>query len=507
MIPTEQHMAQQFSRREFLKLASLSLVGIAARPHFSGFPKIAACPPTPRAEAGLTEEQRRRLLEASRRFVAADDASADQVALQIDFIEGRNEDASTMCGPLSIAILQAAALLGPWARVHDFWLLNPRQNLKPIEYTFPKEKYSWYEFDTPISQFDFANFPLLAGDLVYLHAGSGDTFEHVLVVNHVEDGKAYAVTNFFTHEGTIIEERLLVDAQVAGSGQFAAWADRDIRNTLGNTGSGGFRIWRVKDGNSLEFPGDAASEQLRSELDELLLGAAGLWYAAIKKVDGAVLYQFNPYEPFHPASTIKVPMALAFYHWLESERPLDWQTYIDESGTQGRTYAQLLEALIVESEEDATQVLGDFLGNSYLEKIWAVWGLKNTRIDPRRSTATELNYVFEQLYQGSWITPASREHLLNLMSTYTSNDETRLGRLRKQLPAGSVIYNKRGSLVDWPRVVGDSAIIQLGAQSKHNAYVVSLHGLGKGQAGYEELEATLAAATATFGSFLGGLND
>lgn len=499
-------MARQFSRREFLKLASLSLVSVAARPYISKRVDVAGCPPPPRTQAGLTAEQRQRLLEASRRFVAPDDASADQVALQIDFIEGRNEDASTMCGPLSIAILQSAALLGPWARVHDFWLLNPRQNLKPIENTFPKEKYSWHEFDTPISQFDFANFPLMAGDIVYLHAGSGDTFEHVLVVNHVEDGKAYAVTNFFTHEGTIIEERLLVDAQVAGSGQFADWANRDIRNTLGNTGSGGFRIWRVKDGRSLEFPEDAASVQLRSELDALLLGAAGFWYAAIKQVGGEVLYQFNPYEAFHPASTIKVPIALAFYHWLENEHAQDWQTYIEESGTQGRTYAQLLEAMIVESEEDATQVLADFLGNGYLEKIWARWGLKNTHNDPRRSSATELTYIFEQLYAGGWITPASREHLLELMSTYTSNDATRLGALRKQLPAGSMIYNKRGSLVDWPRVVGDSAIIQLGAKTD-NAYLVSLHGLGKGQASYEELEETFAAATAAFGSFLGKLND
>jgi len=98
-------MALQFSRREFLKLASLSLVGLAARPRLSSFAKMAACPPPPRIQAGLTTEQRLRLLETSRLFLAPDDASADQVALQIDFIEGRNEDASTMCGPLSIAIL------------------------------------------------------------------------------------------------------------------------------------------------------------------------------------------------------------------------------------------------------------------------------------------------------------------------------------------------------------------------------------------------------------------
>ncbi len=496
-------MRQHFSRREFLKLASLGMFSLAARPALGPRPRVEACPQPPLRQDVLTIEQRARLLEAAQNFLAVDDAAADQVALRIDFIEGRNEDASTMCGPLSIAILQAAALVGPWARVHDFWLLNPRQNPKPLEYTFPTDQYSWYQFDTPISQFDFNAFPLLAGDLVYLHAGPGDTFEHVLVINRVdESSRAHSVTNFFTHEGTIIEERMLKDPAQPDAGQFKAWADRNVRNTLGNTGSGGFRIWRVKDGHSLEFPGDAASEELRAKLDQLLLAAAGTWYAIIKKVGGAKLCQFNPYEPFHPASTIKVPIALAFYHWLESQAPTNWQDYIAENGVQGRTYAQLLEAMIVESEEDGTQVLVDFLGKDYLEEIWKLWGLKYTRVDPRRSSASEITLAFEKLYGGGWVSPASRKHLLNLMSTYTSSDATRLGMLRNELPGGSVIYNKRGSLVDWPRVVGDSAIIQIGNSAAKNAFLVTFHGIGKEEASYNDLEATLSQAVTTLGNYL-----
>jgi beta-lactamase class A len=494
---------QHFSRREFLKLASLGVFSLAARPALVKRTRVLACPQPPLGQDVLTAAQRTRLREAARGFLAADDATADQVALRIDFIEGRNEDASTMCGPLSIAMLQAAALVGPWARKHDFWLLNPRQNPRPLEYTFPTDQYSWLQFDTPISQFDFSTFPLLAGDLVYLHAGSGDTFEHVLVVNRIdESGRAFSVTNFFTYAGTIIEERMLNDPAQPNAGQFQTWADRNIRNTLGNTGSGGFRIWRVKDGRSLEFPSDTASQQLRASLDELLLAAAGTWYAAVKKVGGAKLYQFNPYEPFHPASTIKVPIALAFYHWLENQNLADWQKYIAENGTQRRTYAQLLEAMIVESEEDATQALVDFLGEDYLQKIWKLWGLKYTQADPRRSSASEIVLAFEKLYGGGWITPASRAHLLKLMSTYTSNDDSRLGTLRRQLPAGSVIYNKRGSLVDWPRVVGDSAIIQIGDAAAKNAYVISMHGLGKDDAGYDDLEVTLSQAVMAVGKFL-----
>jgi hypothetical protein len=53
--------------------------------------------------------------------------------------------------------------------------------------------------------------------------------------------------------------------------------------------------------------------------------------------------------------------------------------------------------------------------------------------------------------------------------------------------------------VDWPRVVADSGLIQL---AEGNAYSFSLHGLGRNEAGYEQLEATLDQAVALFGNFL-----
>jgi hypothetical protein len=493
---------QPFSRREFLKLASLSLAALAAR-----LPQPAARgsynPPVPVDGNVLSESQRLRLLEAARLFLAPDNASADQMARSIDFIEGQNEAASTMCGPLSIAILQAAGLLGAWARPHDFWLLNPRQNLQPVEYTFPIEKYWWHEFDEPVAQFDFRRFALIAGDMVYLHAGPGDTFEHVLIVNRVdEDGRPHSVTNYFTHDGTIIEERALYDPAQPGIGQFADWANRDIRNTLGNTGSGGFRVWRVRNGSSLQPAAGEANAALQAGLDAVFGAAGGSWYAAVKRSGGPTLYQYNPYEPFHPASTIKVPIALAFYHWLEGEPVVDWETYLQQSGVGGRSYSQLMQAMIVESEEDATQTLVDFLKPAALLELWQGWGFKYTRVDPRRSSATEIVAALDGLYRGKWVSAASRAQLLDLMAAYTVNDDTRLGRLRGGLPAGSAFFNKRGSLVDWPTVVGDSAIFRLGGEGSRDVFIASLHGVGKGAAGYEELEATLDAAVSVVGEFL-----
>lgn len=493
--------SRKLSRREFLKLSSLGFFSLAAAPALRRFPAL--CPPPPVGAAALSAEQQQRLAAAARAFIAPQIEAARQMALQIDFVEGPNEDASTMCGPLAVAILQSAGLLGAWVVPHDFWLLNPRNDLQPLKNTFPESRYDWTSSDTPLNEFDFASASLQAGDLMYLHAAPGDTFEHLLVVDRVDKaGRAYSVTNFFVTTGTIIEERMLYDPQQPGVGQFADWGNRQLKNRFGNTGKGGFRIFRVKDGRSLEFPGDENSLRLRQRLNAQLLSADGDWYASIKQVKGDSLYQFDPYESFHPASTIKVPIAMAFYQWLEEEDAGDWDAYLDEHGAGGRNFSSLLRAMLVESEEDATQTLVRHLGAAWLEETWAAWGLEATHVDPRRSSATEILGLLEDLYTGKRLSAASNHAILDYMSTLTANDSTRIGLLRSRLPRGSVIYNKRGSLVEWPRVVADSAIIAL----PKAAFLFTMHGLGRGQASYESLEATLAACVEIFGDFLDGLS-
>ncbi len=453
----------------------------------------------------LTEAQKLQLLEASLHFLAPDGESANRVAQEIDFIEGLNEHASTMCGPLSISILQRARLLGNWVQRNDFWLLNPREDLLTAQNTFPEGLYDWFYFEEPISQFNFKAFPLLAGDLLYLHAAEGDTFEHILVVNRVDSrGRAFTVSNFFTVTETIIEERMLYDPGNMAIGQFAHWSDRDIRNTIGNTGGAGFRLWRVKDGTDLELPQDATSLRLQKQLDALLQDGIGQWYAEIRDGEGKPLYQFNPYEAFHPASTIKVPIGLVFMDWLAEQNLDDEQEFLKVKGTAGRTFAQLLRAMLVESEEEATEALTEFLGENAIDQIWRDWGYTRTQINPRRSSAWELLNFIEGLIEGKDIQAGHREYLLQLLGTYTANDDTRSGLIKAQVPFDVAIYNKRGSLVEAPRVVGDSGLIEIPSMQDESLQRIyfSFHGLGKDGSRYEDLETKLDAACLALGEYL-----
>lgn len=184
---------------------------------------------------------------ASLRFVAPSAPQALRLARELDFI-GRDSHPSNMCGPLSIAILREAGLISPETNLAAFWLLNPRQTQaqKLLAETFPVERFDHLVAKTPLNQIDWQTSPLQAGDFLYLYAGQGGNFEHMLVVNRIDANlRAYTVTNYATPEGFVIQERLLYDPNDPSAGLLAEWTRRPFA-LLGSTGFGGFEVWRLR---------------------------------------------------------------------------------------------------------------------------------------------------------------------------------------------------------------------------------------------------------------------
>jgi hypothetical protein len=60
---------------------------------------------------------------------------------------------------------------------------------------------------------------------------------------------------------------------------------------------------------------------------------------------------------------------------------------------------------------------------------------------------------------GDFVSPTSRNLILDYLSAYTPNDDFRIGSIRDYMPETFNIYNKRGSLLT-PYVVADSAILE-----------------------------------------------
>ncbi|GAB4541067.1 MAG: hypothetical protein Fur002_08830 [Anaerolineales bacterium] len=164
-------------------------------------------------------------------------------------IAGQGYGSPTLiCGPLSIAILQRAEILSANVTPYEFWLLNPfvPKDRALADKTFPAKEYEHHVIRTALNKIDYKGFPLYPGDFLYIKDGDGGTFEHMLVVNRVDAlGRAYAVTNFYTPQGFIIDETMLYDPNEPNLGIFKWWT-RKKNAEEGATGFGGFELWRKK---------------------------------------------------------------------------------------------------------------------------------------------------------------------------------------------------------------------------------------------------------------------
>lgn len=419
----------------------------------------------------LTQIQKDRVYKASLTYLAENEEEAVYLATSIGYVPNEGHPA-TMCGPLAVSILRDAFLIDRYVNLEDFWLLNPRDVYTVsaiLEKYFPKEHYHWYQTSTPINYYNFTSHPLYTGDFLYLFAGHRGTFEHMILVTRVDEaGRAYSVSPLETSDGYSIKEVMLYDPNLPGEGYF--YEITNNKNVeFGLTGLGGFWLWRRLTPVPEPNFNDLAFGQ---ELDAIFDAVGGDWYAYIKKVDERVIYSREVDEIIHPASVIKVPLAMLFFHALDYQDG-DIYEYLSERGTGGRTYQQLLTAMLVESEENATQIIENWLNDRIdVKDTFAKWGVLDTSISPRRTTAEEMGWIFEGLYQGNWVKPEEREIILELLSEFTPSDNTRLGVIQNFLNREDRFFNKRGSLIKGRVIVADVAIIEIDDE----VFVIALFG-------------------------------
>jgi hypothetical protein len=185
------------------------------------------------------------LYQASLKYIAPN--SSDSKRLSKDINGVGYGDPTNICGPLAIAILRDAGLMvNPEIIPHDFWLLDPMRSTdqKILRETFPAGQYDHIVNTTPLNKIDWHTTALVPGDFLFIWHGSWGNFDHMLVVTRVDAaGRTYAVTNFGTAAGYIIDEAMLYDPNDATMGLFHIWTqERD--QILGSTGFGGYELWR-----------------------------------------------------------------------------------------------------------------------------------------------------------------------------------------------------------------------------------------------------------------------
>jgi beta-lactamase class A len=449
----------------------------------------------------LTAGQKQRLREAALKFVADTEKDAIQVARSLGYLINDGHPAS-VCGPLAVAILREAGLISRYIDLHDFWLLNPRDrmNLKILERTFPRDEFMWYQNRISTAEFDFQAFPLKAGDFIYLYAGDPGSFEHMLTVSRVdEDGKAYSVTNFDTPDGYVIKEVVLYDPMQPGVGKLYDWTNRK-NYRYGLTGFGGFDLWRFTKPVLEAGPQEV---RLINAIDDVIVKNGGKWYVLIREITKPNLYAREIREPVHPASTIKVPIAMLFFHWLTKKNSQNMQEAL-KLGIDGRSYEQLLRAMLVVSEEKATESILKALelAREDLNKVLEAWGTDTIDVIKRIASAHDMAILFEGLY-GNYLSEEARRFILEALKVYSSGDDTRWGVIRKKLPEGYQFYNKRGTITDDFLVVADWALIECPTSIGKKTYILGAFGFqGEKTTNYEGLVKTIEEMAGAFWNYV-----
>lgn len=169
----------------------------------------------------------------------------------------------------------------------------------------------------------------------------------------------------------------------------------------------------------------------------------------------------NGDRPFPMASTMKVAVAANYLAQVEHGR----RTLADRIA--GRSAAALMEAMIIRSDNYATDLLMRDLGGPKVIQSWleqnGVTGLRIDRNIARlladrrdlwdvRDSATPKAMVqlLRQIDSGRLLRPSSRSHLLGLMARCITGKN----RMRALLPAGTRVEHKTGTLSNYSSDVG-----------------------------------------------------
>lgn len=230
-------------------------------------------------------------------------------------------------------------------------------------------------------------------------------------------------------------------------------------------------------------------------LDQSLIEGVD-WYIGIESMNGERLYGRNTEESFAPASMIKIPIALVVLKILEFRG--DTLEDIRNYGIS-RNFSDMLEAMVVRSEETATESLEYFArGENRLRSYLDWWGLKHTTFDPRRSTVEDLLLSLKLLNSQEALNEEFSAYLLSLMSTYTENDEILLGAMMDQMPE-CVFHNKRGTLLN-PTIVSDMGILKCEEQTWY--LMIAGTPAIDSTATFEDIQASVEEFAKVFGNYV-----
>ncbi len=204
-----------------------------------------------------------------------------------------------------------------------------------------------------------------------------------------------------------------------------------------------------------------ALQSLENQLASLISATPGSYGVAALDLKSGEFVSVRGDEAFPMASTVKIAVAANYLAQVENGR----RTLDDRIG--GRTARSLIEAMMIRSDNHATDVLMRDLGGPETLQSWLTLnGLSGLRIDrnianllsDRRdlwdvrdsSTPRAMVALLARIDSGKLLRPSSRAYLLDVMARC----QTGKNRMRALLPAWARVEHKTGTLSNYTSDVG-----------------------------------------------------
>lgn len=195
-------------------------------------------------------------------------------------------------------------------------------------------------------------------------------------------------------------------------------------------------------------------DRLVFDLQSFLATQSGTWGIAVTSLNSnsqqltVNTFGVNPDRSFPAASVMKVLVAANLINRVDKGE------FSLERKINGRTLEKLCEGMINRTDNEAWEILNDFLGLQKIQAFGKSLGMENLNIYQNTLSPRDVNTLLTALYQKK----TSSAKLTSLLLSFMQNTETE-DRIPQALPLGVTVYHKAGS---WPetRTYSDAAIVE-----------------------------------------------
>ena len=502
--------AEKISRRDFLKTSAVMLGAFSL----------------PKEILESVDKSDDSFKDVSQSYIAETPEEADRVAQVIR--KDKSASASNVCGPLATAILMGWKLNNDSSisnildnstinsrmegvTPREMWLGSPENDPNRYEVAFPKDIYDSFRVKESIGSLDFNNIPnvgeLKPGDFLYLDGGS---FTHYIAISRRDSmGRLYTVSNVQGDKpGDFLIKEVMLWDPIEKDGFFRNWA-KGVGPERARTGLNGFYLWRRKE-EAEPLAEDPVTQKYRDILlNEMLEQKKGSWNISMFEIGKGQIFEWRDGIPYHAASTIKVPLSIvALQNILSSYADKIERDGLDKVlktyGSEGRTFDQLFTAMLVHSEELATETLARFTKSKQdIRKWFKPLGMETATYEPRRIKQRELFNCWMNLFRGKLFDKEPMKYLLNKLEEYTPNDDNLIGSIRKKFPNARQ-WNKRGTITKEILTVQDSGILEIPSGNEKRYFYIGISGAASGNYSitYEEMVSFMSSITSTMSDYI-----